>query len=116
MQVRESGVLPYNDEPATDPTHEKKISLSSCGQLFVLTLQVPLYIWQALNSEDWDVTEKMLKARIDEIRFAAAAEGNLTSWGDGLTEFAKRCVYNQFMKRQARVGNHDGHAAPEGWS
>lgn len=116
MEVREPGVIPYNDEPAKDPTREKRISFTSCGQRWDLRLQVPRYIWNALGSEDWDLVEKLVKDRATEIRLAAAADGNLRSWGDPLTEFARRCIYNQFMKRQARVGNHDGHAAPRGWN
>jgi hypothetical protein len=113
--VREPGVIPYNDEVATDPTHEKKISFVSLGQNYDLRLQVPLYMWNALGIEDWDFVEKLVRERADGIRLDAARAGQLLHWQTKLEEFARDCAYNQFMKFQVREGNHEGHAVPHGW-
>jgi hypothetical protein len=113
--VREPGVIPYNDEVATDPTHEKKICFVSLGQQYSLSLQVPLYMWNALAVEDWDFVEKLVRERADGFRFDAAREGNLLYWQTRLEEYARDCTYNQFMKFQVRTGNHEGHAVPHGW-
>jgi len=116
MRVREPGTIPYNDETATDPTHEHKISFVSCGQKFECALQVPLYMWEALNSEDLDLAEKLVRERADSIRIDSARKGEgFERWRENLKTFARMCIYNQFMKRQARVGNHEGHAVPAGW-
>ncbi|HEY1939475.1 MAG TPA: hypothetical protein VGJ33_16215 [Candidatus Angelobacter sp.] len=115
MRVKEPGVIPYNDEVATDPTHEKIISFVSLGQTFSLRLQVPLYMWNALSTEDWDFAEKLVRERADGMRMDAARSGKLLQWQDHLQEFARTCVYNQFMKYQVREGNNEGHAVPLGW-
>lgn len=114
MEIAGPGVLPYNDEPGKDPTHEKKISFASCGQSFAVTLQVPLYIWDSLSDSDWDFVEKHVRERADSIRMAAAREGMLLRWQENLQDFARQAVYNQFSKAQLAAGN-DSWAAPAGW-
>ena len=115
-RVKEPGVIPYNDEVATDPTHEKIIRFVSLGQTLDLRLQVPLYIWNALSTEDWDFAEKLVRESADGIRIDSARRGEgFSRWREELQEFARTCVYNQFMKFQVREGNNEGHAVPHGW-
>ena len=108
------GTLPYNSETVTDPTIEKSITFESFGTLYRCNMKIPLYMWNKLKAEDWDRAEKMVQDRISEIRLSAAAEGKLLShqWGENVESFAKRCVYNEFMKRQVEAGNDEGHAVP----
>ena len=112
------GVIPFNKETVTDPTIEKLISFTSMGQRYEYKLQVPLYMWNALKSEHWDRAEKMIRQRVDEIRLEAAAQGRLLTnqWEKNLTDFAKRVVYNEFMKVQVERGNGEGHAVPKDFS
>jgi hypothetical protein len=117
MRVREPGTIPYNDElVSSSKAQDYKISFVSCGQKFECSLQVPLYMWDALASEDKDLVEKLVRERADAIRIDSARAGEgFTRWRENLKEFARKALYNQFMKRQVRVGNHEGHAVPLGW-
>lgn len=105
------GGLPYNEEPATDPTHEKTIDFMSLGNRFQIVLDVPLYIWEKLKQSDWDQIEKWVITRAETIRIDEAKQGRLNRWKETLQHFARTCVYNQFSKQQARLGN-DAWAAP----
>ena len=108
------GTLPYNSETVTDPTIEKVIRFESFGTVYDCKMKIPLYMWKKLKAEDWDRAVKIVRDRIAEIRLDAAAQGKLLShqWGEDVERFAKRCVYNEFMKRQVEAGNAEGHAVP----
>jgi hypothetical protein len=108
------GVIPFNRETVTDPTRERCIEFECFGTRYRCTMQIPVYMDEALDSEAWDRAEKMVKERIGELRLQAAAEGKLLQhqWGDDVERFAKTCVYNEFMKVQVQRGNGEGHAVP----
>jgi hypothetical protein len=72
-------------------------------------------MWNNLITEDFDLAEKLVRERADTERRECALDGQLCQWQDKLKEFARTCIYNQFMKFQVRSGNHDGHAVPAGW-
>lgn len=108
----EFGGLPYNPEPASDPLHEWRFDFESCGQLFQITLGVPLYIWKKLKEADWGQVSKWVRERANEIRANEALRGNLLNWTEAVEAFARQCIYNQFSKAQVAAGN-DAWAVPE---
>jgi hypothetical protein len=108
------GVRPYNAETVTDPTIEKAIDFESFGSRYQVKMKIPLYMWNALDSEAWDRAVKLVRERQEGIRLAAAREGKILphQWAENMEVFARKCVYNEFMKKQVQRGNGEGHAVP----
>jgi hypothetical protein len=106
----------FNTETKTDPRVKKVIAFEALGQKFSCEMEIPVYIWDRLTSEDWDYAEKLIRDRAEDLtRQMLAAGSDGVNWQVcyHVNEFAKKAVYNQFMKYQARSGNHEGHEVPE---
>jgi hypothetical protein len=106
----------FNTETKTDPRVKKVIAFEALGQKFSCELEIPVYIWERLTSEDWDYAEKLIRDRAEHLRrqmTLAGSTGINTQVCYHVNEFAKLAVYNQFMKYQARAGNCEGHEVPE---
>src|SRR5947209_19847131 len=98
------GVQPFNKEPGTDPTVCRSLSFVSLNCKFEIKLEIPIYINDALKSEDWDFINNQVSCRADDIRRAALLAGTFFIAGekerinDALLNTAKQAVRNQFLK------------------
>lgn len=107
----------FNTETNTDPRVTKIIAFDALGMKFSCELKIPVYIWDKLTSEDWDYVEPKIREYAMELRRQMVLLGS-TDIGKQVAfhvdTFARRAIYNQFMKYQVKAGNHEGHEVPEG--